>query len=106
MAFDDYAEEWFRGLVVRPKTLAGYRSLLDPRILPTFEDIELRRITPDLLRSWIAEMADEELSGSRMAQAKRVVSAVLAQAVTDERRKRQPAAPTDSRPRVGHHGQR
>jgi integrase len=89
--FGDYAEEWFRGLVVKPKTLAGYRSLLDSRILPTFEDIELRRITPDLLRSWIAEMADEDLSGSRMAQAKRVVSAVLAQAVTDGLIGRNPA---------------
>lgn len=91
VAFGKYAEEWFRGLVVKPKTLAGYRSLLDSRILPTLEQVELRRITPNLLRSWIAEMAADGLSGSRMAQAKRVVSAVLAQAVTDGLIARNPA---------------
>ena len=86
-----YAEEWFRGLVLKPKTVAGYRSLLDSRILPTLGSVELRRITPDLLRSWIAEMAAEGLSASRMAQAKRVVSAVLSQAVTDGLIGRSPA---------------
>lgn len=83
VGFGEYAEEWFRGLALKPKTVAGYRSLLDSRILPTLGSVELRRITPDLLRSWIADMAQEGLSASRMAQAKRVVSAVLSQAVTD-----------------------
>jgi hypothetical protein len=48
--------------------------------------------TPDLLRSWIAEMAAEGLSASRMAQAKRVVSAVLPQALSDGLIGRNPAA--------------
>ena len=92
VGFGEYAEVWFRGLVLKPKTVAGYRSLLDSRILPTFTNIELRRITPDLLRSWIADMAEDGLSASRMAQAKRVVSAVLSQAVTDGLIGRNPAA--------------
>lgn len=81
--FDEYAEEWFRGLVLKPKTIAGYRSLLDSRILPTLGAVELRRINPDFLRAWVAAMAADGLSASRMGQAKRVVSAVLAQAVND-----------------------
>jgi integrase len=81
--FDEYAEDWFRGLVLKPKTTAGYRSLLDSRILPTLGSVELRRINPDFLRAWVAAMAGDGLSASRMAQAKRVVSAVLAQAVDD-----------------------
>jgi integrase len=81
--FGEYAETWFQGLVLKPKTMAGYRSLLDSRILPVVGNVELRRITPDLLRTWVADMAAEGLSASRMAQAKRVVSAVLAQAVDD-----------------------
>lgn len=89
--FEDYAEDWFRGLILKPKTVAGYRSLLDSRILPTLRHVELRRITPDLLRSWIADMAEEGLSASRMAQAKRVVSAVLSQAVSDGLIGRNPA---------------
>jgi integrase len=83
VGFEEYAEGWFRGLALKPKTVAGYRSLLGSRILPTLGEVELRRITPHLLRSWLADMAQEGLSASRMAQAKRVVSAVLAQAVTD-----------------------
>jgi integrase len=92
VGFGGYAEEWFQGLVLKPKTVAGYRSLLDSRILPTLGNVELRRITPDLLRSWIAEMATEGLSASRMAQAKRVVSAVLSQALSDGLIGRNPAA--------------
>ena len=81
--FREYAEDWYRGLTLRPKTVAGYRSLPDSRILPVLGAIELRRITPDLLRGWVADMAEEGLSASRMGQAKRVVGAVLAQAVDD-----------------------
>ncbi|MGB5380050.1 MAG: tyrosine-type recombinase/integrase [Acidimicrobiia bacterium] len=81
--FEEYAEEWFQGLVLKPKTIAGYRSLLDSRILPTLGAVELRRINPDFLRAWVAAMAADSLSASRMGQAKRVVSAVLAQAVDD-----------------------
>ena len=89
--FDEYAEDWFRGLVLKPKTIAGYRSLLDSRILPTLGSVELRRINPDFLRAWIAAMAADGLSASRMGQAKRVVSAVLAQAVDDGLIGRNPA---------------
>jgi integrase len=89
--FDEYAEEWFRGLVLKPKTIAGYRSLLDSRILPTLGSVELRRINPDFLRAWVAAMAADGLSASRMGQAKRVVSAVLAQAVDDGLIGRNPA---------------
>jgi site-specific recombinase XerC len=53
--------------------------------------VELRRITPDLLREWIADMGQEGLSASRMAQAQRVVGAVLAQAVGDGLIGRNPA---------------
>ena len=83
VGFEEYAEGWFRGLTLKPKTIAGYRSLLDSRILPTLGAVELRRISPDFLRTWVADMAAVGLSASRMGQAKRVVSAVLAQAVND-----------------------
>lgn len=81
--FEEYAEGWFGGLTLKPKTIAGYRSLLDSRILPVLGSVELRRVTPDLLRNWIADMAQEGLSASRMSQAKRVVGAVLSQAIDD-----------------------
>lgn len=81
--FVKYAENWYASGLWKPKTKAGYRSLLDSRILPTLGKVELRRITSDLLRGWVADMADDGLSASRMAQAKRVVGAVLSQAVDD-----------------------
>ena len=91
MPFEEYAEDWFGGLTLKPKTIAGYRSLLDSRILPVLASVELRRITPDLLRAWIADMAQVGLSASRMGQAKRVVGAVLSQAVEDGLLGRNPA---------------
>ena len=57
VGFEAYAEGWFRALTLKPKTTAGYRSLLDSRILPTLGAVELRRITPDFLRMWVANMA-------------------------------------------------
>lgn len=89
--FEEYAESWFSGLTLKPKTIAGYRSLLDSRILPVLGSIELRRITPALLRGWVADMAEVGLSASRMGQAKRVVGAVLSQAVEDGLIGRNPA---------------
>jgi integrase len=89
--FEEYAEEWFGGLTLKPKTIASYRSLLDSRILPVLGTVELRRITPDLMRNWIADMAQDGLSASRMSQAKRVVGAVLSQAVEDGLIGRNPA---------------
>ena len=89
--FGEYAEGWFRALTLQPKTIAGYRSLLDSRILPILGAVELRRISPDFLRTWVADMASDGLSASRMAQAKRVVSAVLSQAVNDGLIGRNPA---------------
>jgi integrase len=89
--FEEYADDWFEGLTLKPKTIAGYRSLLDSRIFPVLGRVELRRINPDLLRSWVADMAQDGLSASRMGQAKRVVGAVLSQAVEDGLIGRNPA---------------
>ena len=63
--FGEWVEDWSAGLTVKPKTAAGYRSLLESRVLPTFGAVPLRRITPVMVRAWVAEMADEGLSASR-----------------------------------------
>ena len=83
VVFGDWAEAWFTGLTVKPKTAAGYRSLLESRVLPTFGTVPLRRISPAMVRAWVAEMADEGLSASRQRQARQVLRAALDQAVTD-----------------------
>jgi integrase len=90
VTFGVWVEEWLSGLNVKPKTEAGYRELLDSRILPTFGSIELRHITPTALRRWISVMSSDGLSASRIKQARGVIRAALELAVVDGRIGRNP----------------
>ena len=83
VTFADWVGNWSAGLTVKPKTAAGYQSLLESRVLPTFDAVPLRRITPAMVRGWVAEMAEEGLSASRQRQARQVLHAALDQAVSD-----------------------
>jgi integrase len=77
------AAAWLAGLDIKPKTRAGYESLLRSRVLPVFGDLPVNRIAPAMVREWIAEMSAEGLSASRIKQAKQVLSAPLKLAVDD-----------------------
>ena len=44
VSLDTWAEKWAAGLSVKPKTKAGYESLLRSRILPTFGKRRLAQI--------------------------------------------------------------
>ncbi len=79
----DAAADWLAGLDIKPKTRAGYESLLRSRVLPVFGDLPVNRITPAMVRNWIADMQAEGLSASRIKQAKQVLSAPLELAVVD-----------------------
>lgn len=82
--YADWAETWLAGLhSVKPKTLAGYESLLRSRVLPEFRDTELRRISTSAVRAWVASMVDEGLSPARTRQALQVLHASLDVAVED-----------------------
>jgi len=102
VTFAEWVETWLPGLDVKPKTRAGYESLLRSRIPPVFGAVELRRIAPADVREWVAAMAEEGLSASRIRQARQLLGAALGTAVTDGILGRNPAAgvkvPTD-RPR-------
>lgn len=57
LLFDEYAEAWLAGRKVRGRPIAdrtrdGYRDLLDRFILPTFKDVPLKSITPDMVDHW------------------------------------------------------
>lgn len=57
VTFGDYAEGWLESRRVKGKPLAArtkahYRNLLDEHILPTFAEVPLKRITPDLVDHW------------------------------------------------------
>ena len=77
------AADWLAGLDIKPKTRAGYESLLRSRVLPVFGDLPVNRISPAIVREWIADMSAEGLSASRIKQAKQVLSAPLKLAVDD-----------------------
>ncbi len=94
VTFGTVAAEWRDGKAARkPKTVAGYRSLLDNLILPRWEDTALKDITHGDLQRWVsglssngsARFKDKGLSASRVVQAHQCMSAVLKYAIRTDR---------------------
>lgn len=90
VTFSVIAERWFTTKVNRsPKTVAGYRSLLDTVVLPRWKDVPLRDIRFDELQVWISSLSiggsarfdGKGLSASRVRQAHQLIGAVLKFAV-------------------------
>ena len=88
--FGAMAERWTQTKATRaPKTVAGYRSLLDVVVLPRWGDVPLRDVTFDDLQEWVSGLSvsgstrfeGQGLSASRVIQAHQVVSQVLRFAV-------------------------
>jgi len=78
----DFSERWFATTVLlTPKTRAGYRSLLDSRILPRLGHLRLLQVDGLILREWIADLDAVGLSPSRIRQARNVLHAVFELAV-------------------------
>jgi integrase len=94
--FDEAAAAWLAGLDIKPKTRAGYESLLRSRVLSSFGHLPLNRISPAMVREWVASMSAEGLSPSRIKQAKQVLSGPLKLAVTDGILSRDPASSVHS----------
>lgn len=80
----DWAPRWLdtkRSL--KPKTRAGYRSLLRSRILPVLGDFPIAKIERAHVERWISRMEDEGLSASRIRQAFNVTAAMLDAAIAN-----------------------
>ena len=99
--FGALAERWIATKATRaPKTVAGYRSLLDIVVLPRWGDVPLRDITFVDLQEWVTGLSvsgstrfdGKGLSASRVIQAYQVVSQTLRFAV---RAKHLPANPAE-----------
>ncbi|WP_353507032.1 tyrosine-type recombinase/integrase [Mycobacterium antarcticum] len=95
------AERWLATKATRaPKTVAGYRSLLEVVVLPRWRDVPLREVTFDGLQEWVTGLSvngstrfeGKGLSASRVIQAHQVVAQALRYAV---RAKHLPASPAD-----------
>lgn len=93
------AGEWMRHREhLKPKTVAGYRSLLENLVLPTWKDLALADVDKAGVRSWVTAMQKgthavpeydgqgrvmvaRKLSASRVIQAHQVLKQVLDDAV-------------------------
>jgi integrase len=82
--FGSVAEQWFATKQHRkPKTVAGYRSLLDTVILPRWEGVPLKRLDYESYSTWLGALSVDGgqrgsgLSASRITQTHQLVGAVL-----------------------------
>ncbi|WP_371670386.1 site-specific integrase [Streptomyces sp. NBC_00289] len=69
---------------LKHKTQASYRSLINSRINPVLGDRELSSLRPITVTEWVAQMRTKGLSPSRIRQAYRVLSQVMASAVDND----------------------
>ncbi len=94
VTFGTVAKEWLEGKGARkPKTVAGYESLLDHLILPRWRDTKLKDITHADVQRWVSGLSasgsvrteGKGLSASRVIQAHQCMSAVLKYAIRTDR---------------------
>jgi integrase len=87
-AFANVAEQWFRIKAhCKPKTVAGYRSILDTLVLPRWGEMPLKAITYGELSAWLSGLSVDGsqegtgLSASRIIQTHQLMGAVYKYAV-------------------------
>ncbi|TCJ94612.1 tyrosine-type recombinase/integrase [Nocardia alba] len=94
VTFELVAERWIATKQFRkPKTVVGYRSLLDNLVLPQWRTVPLREIDFEDVQDWIVNLSasgsvrfkDKGLSASRVIQAYQVFGQVLRFAVKSKR---------------------
>jgi integrase len=68
VTFGTVAEPWFDSKSgLKPKTVAGYRSLLDVVVLPRWRETPLRVITHADIQAWVRTLATDPTARSRKA---------------------------------------
>ncbi|MEU5405658.1 tyrosine-type recombinase/integrase [Nocardia asteroides] len=95
------AEKWFATKQLRkPKTVAGYRSLLDTHVIPRWGAVPLNEIEYEDIQAWVTGLSvsggvrfeGKGLSASRVIQAFQVLDQVLRFAIKSKRLAVNPAA--------------
>lgn len=86
LPFADWANRWLRTTThLKPKTRAGYESMLRSRLLPTFGRAPIGDIRPIDVREWLSSMQARGLSASSCRQAYHLLGAIMTTAVEDGR---------------------
>ena len=77
-----YAEDWLTLRTLRPRTRAHYRVLLGSRILPALGGLEVRSLTPAIIRAWYADL--DSGTPTMRAHAYGLLRSILTTAVQDD----------------------
>ena len=94
-SFSEWATEWLgTRRHLKPKTLAGYESLLHVHLIPQFGNVPLSGIDPYMIETWVVALTDSGLSSSRIRQAHQLLSMILKASVRARRLTTNPAAGT------------
>jgi integrase len=86
----EYASEWIAERPLASRTADKYRRLLRLHIKPQLGALDLVDITPATVRDWRARLLADEVGTSTVAQAYRLLRAVLNTAADDELIRRNP----------------
>lgn len=87
----DYTAQWIKerpGLA--PRTVHKYEDLLRLHIAPVLGEVDVVDVTPARVRSWRAELLGNGTGGPTVANAYRLLRAVMTTAVDDEMVRRNP----------------
>lgn len=82
----EYAKGWLLGRKLAPRTVELYEDLLERRIYPDLGDVELRSLTPEVVRQWWRRQPEQVYS----AKAYRLLRAIAATAHRDGILRRNP----------------
>jgi integrase len=94
-SFRDYAQTWLRQyaeLECKPSTVAGYRSILETRLLPVFGDELVDRMTRPQVKGFLSDLATTGLSRNTLRNTLCTLRVILNQAIEDGLIDRNPAA--------------
>ncbi|HMY08667.1 MAG TPA: site-specific integrase [Marmoricola sp.] len=78
----EFARRYLADRVLRPKTIRGYESLLNSRILPFFAQMTLGEVTLAQIKAWRASL--DPATASTNAAAYRLLRSILQAAVEEE----------------------
>lgn len=82
LTFREYAERWLAQRDLRPRTVAHYRKILDRFILPGLGYLALAKISPEIVRTWMARLTT---GPTYKSHAYRLLSAIMRTAVDHNR---------------------
>lgn len=90
MNFGEYALRWVEERDLAATTDELYRRLLRLHLLPTFDGVDLDKITPPGVRTWRAERLKATEAPTTVAKSYRLLKAIMETAVDDELIRRNP----------------